>query len=73
MYLLIGHSADVILYFLFPYSQILDWNYYIERLGNTIQKIITIPAAMQGVRNFSHFHVHTPRLLNRFVCVYVFI
>lgn len=28
---------------------ILDWNYYIERLGGTIQKIITIPAAMQGV------------------------
>lgn len=30
---------------------VLDWNYYIERLGGTIQKIITIPAAMQGVRN----------------------
>ncbi|XP_076638395.1 DNA polymerase epsilon catalytic subunit 1 isoform X3 [Colletes latitarsis] len=31
--------------------QILDWNYYIERLGNAIQKIITIPAAMQGLHN----------------------
>jgi DNA polymerase epsilon subunit 1 len=31
--------------------QVLDWNYYIERLGGTIQKIITIPAAMQGVSN----------------------
>jgi DNA polymerase epsilon subunit 1 len=30
---------------------ILDWDYYIERLGNAIQKIITIPAAMQGVSN----------------------
>ncbi|CAG9765603.1 unnamed protein product [Ceutorhynchus assimilis] len=30
---------------------LLDWNYYIERLGGTIQKIITIPAAMQGVAN----------------------
>ncbi|KAF7265187.1 hypothetical protein GWI33_021380 [Rhynchophorus ferrugineus] len=30
---------------------ILDWNYYIERLGGAIQKIITIPAAMQGVTN----------------------
>ncbi|XP_060536886.1 DNA polymerase epsilon catalytic subunit 1 [Cylas formicarius] len=30
---------------------ILDWDYYIERLGGTIQKIITIPAAMQGVPN----------------------
>ncbi|OAD60585.1 DNA polymerase epsilon catalytic subunit A [Eufriesea mexicana] len=30
---------------------ILDWSYYIERLGNAIQKIITIPAAMQGLAN----------------------
>lgn len=30
---------------------IIDWNYYWERLGSTIQKIITIPAAMQGVLN----------------------
>lgn len=28
---------------------VLDWDYYIERLSGTIQKIITIPAAMQGV------------------------
>jgi hypothetical protein len=28
---------------------VLDWDYYIERLGGAIQKIITIPAAMQGV------------------------
>ncbi|XP_008486788.2 DNA polymerase epsilon catalytic subunit A-like, partial [Diaphorina citri] len=31
--------------------QVLDWNYYIERLGGSIQKIITIPAAMQGISN----------------------
>lgn len=31
-------------------EQILDWDYYIERLGSTIQKIITIPAALQQVR-----------------------
>ncbi|XP_014281923.1 DNA polymerase epsilon catalytic subunit 1 [Halyomorpha halys] len=30
---------------------VLDWNYYIERLGGAIQKIITIPAAMQGLSN----------------------
>ncbi|KAK9501199.1 hypothetical protein O3M35_002270 [Rhynocoris fuscipes] len=30
---------------------VLDWNYYIERLGGAIQKIITIPAAMQGISN----------------------
>lgn len=29
--------------------QILDWGYYIERLGSAIQKIITIPAALQQV------------------------
>lgn len=33
----------------FDIRAILDWSYYIERLGGAIQKIITIPAAMQGV------------------------
>jgi len=30
---------------------ILDWNYYIERFNSCIQKIITIPAALQNIRN----------------------
>ena len=30
---------------------ILDWDYYIERISGTIQKIITIPAAMQSIPN----------------------
>ncbi|PIA19573.1 DUF1744-domain-containing protein [Coemansia reversa NRRL 1564] len=30
---------------------ILDWGYYLERFGSVIQKLITIPAAMQGVTN----------------------
>ena len=30
---------------------VLDWNYYIERLGSVIQKLITIPAALQKIRN----------------------
>lgn len=30
---------------------ILDWDYYIERLGGVVQKLITIPAAMQRVDN----------------------
>lgn len=30
---------------------IIDWEYYIERLGSTVQKIITIPAAYQGLDN----------------------
>ncbi|KAK2103042.1 hypothetical protein P7K49_020709, partial [Saguinus oedipus] len=31
----------------FDIRAILDWDYYIERLGSAIQKIITIPAALQ--------------------------
>ena len=30
---------------------LLDWEYYKERLGSTIMKIVTIPAAMQHVTN----------------------
>jgi len=37
----------------FPYK-ILDWSYYIERLGSAIQKIITIPAALQQVNYHAH-------------------
>ncbi|KAL8292541.1 hypothetical protein RQP46_001153 [Phenoliferia psychrophenolica] len=35
----------------FELRSILDWNYYIERLGSVIQKLITIPAALQKVTN----------------------
>ncbi|KAL1924531.1 uncharacterized protein VTP21DRAFT_4185 [Calcarisporiella thermophila] len=35
----------------FDIREILDWPYYMERLGSVIQKLITIPAAMQRVRN----------------------
>ena len=35
----------------FEMRSILDWEYYIERLGSVIQKLITIPAAMQKVTN----------------------
>ncbi|KAF2666688.1 DUF1744-domain-containing protein [Microthyrium microscopicum] len=30
---------------------VIDWNYYLERLASVIQKIITIPAALQKVSN----------------------
>lgn len=30
----------------FDLRSLLDWDYYKERLGSTIQKIITIPAAL---------------------------
>ena len=35
----------------FDLRNILDWDYYRDRLGKTIQKIITIPAALQKVPN----------------------
>lgn len=35
----------------FELRSILDWDYYIERLGSVVQKLITIPAAMQKVPN----------------------
>ena len=30
---------------------VIDWQYYLERLGSVIQKLITIPAALQKVQN----------------------
>ncbi|KAF8939090.1 DNA polymerase epsilon catalytic subunit [Dissophora ornata] len=35
----------------FDIRSILDWHYYLERFGGVIQKLITIPAAMQKVTN----------------------
>lgn len=43
---------------------IIDWDYYIERLGSAIQKIITIPAALQGVHNPVP-RIRHPEWLNR--------
>lgn len=34
---------------------IVDWSYYRQRLSSAIQKIITIPAAMQKVLNENKF------------------
>lgn len=31
--------------------ELIDWGYYLERLNSVIQKLITIPAALQRVRN----------------------
>jgi DNA polymerase epsilon subunit 1 len=31
--------------------EVIDWQYYLERLGSVIQKLITIPAALQKVPN----------------------
>lgn len=38
-----GESLDI--------RNVLDWNYYLDRLAKTIQKIITIPAALQKIPN----------------------
>ena len=35
----------------FDIRGIIDWDYYRERLGSTIQKIITMPAALQDIKN----------------------
>lgn len=35
----------------FDLRSIIDWDYYKERLGSTIQKIVTIPAALQKCLN----------------------
>ncbi|GAA6063514.1 hypothetical protein JCM10212_004727 [Sporobolomyces blumeae] len=35
----------------FELRSILDWDYYIERLGSVVQKLITIPAALQKISN----------------------
>lgn len=35
----------------FDIRALLDWGYYITRLGSAIQKIITIPAAFQKIKN----------------------
>ena len=48
----------------FDIRSILDWNYYIERLGSVIQKLITIPAAMQMVSNPVP-RIHHPDWLSR--------
>lgn len=35
----------------FDIRTLLDWDYYIERMNSCIQKIVTIPAALQGISN----------------------
>ncbi|EDO36342.1 predicted protein, partial [Nematostella vectensis] len=49
----------------FDIREILDWEYYIERLNSAIQKIITIPAALQGVSNPVPRCIHPPWLHKR--------
>lgn len=54
----------------------MDWDYYVERLGNCIQKIITIPAALQGVPNpvprIAHPDWLQNKIKNRFLYISVF-
>ena len=35
----------------FDIRKLIDWEYYLERFSSTIQKIITIPAALQDIQN----------------------
>lgn len=48
-----------------PCFQIIDWDYYIERFGGTVQKIITIPAALQNIPNPVPRIAHPEWLENR--------
>ena len=48
----------------FDIRPLLDWEYYIERLSSTIQKIITIPATLQGINNPVP-RVHHPEWLHK--------
>lgn len=50
---------------------VLDWNYYIERLSGAIQKIITIPAAMQGVIHI--FIIYVLYLIDLCLLIIIFI
>ncbi|KAK4556442.1 DNA polymerase epsilon catalytic subunit [Recurvomyces mirabilis] len=44
---------------------VIDWGYYLERLGSVIQKLITIPAALQKVKNPVPRVAHPDWLLKR--------
>ena len=48
-------------------NEIVDWDYYIEKLSNTMQKMVTICAAYQGVANPVPFIVHPKWLEQKLV------
>ena len=50
--------------------ELVDWAYYKERLGSAIQKIITIPAAMQRIPNPVPRVKHPDWLHKKVSCVY---
>lgn len=45
--------------------KIIDWEYYIDRLSNTIQKMVTMSAAYQGIENPVPFIPHPKWLLQK--------
>jgi DNA polymerase epsilon subunit 1 len=46
---------------------IIDWDYYIERVSNTIQKMVTISAAYQGIENPVPFIAHPKWLVQKLI------
>jgi DNA polymerase epsilon subunit 1 len=48
------------------FRDLIDWNYYKERLGNSIQKIISIPAGLQRVLNPCPRIIHPTWLTRQF-------
>jgi len=53
------------------FRDVVDWEYYKERLGKTIQKIITIPAGMQAIVNPCPRVVHPVSFIVKFSIVYL--
>ena len=56
----------------FDIRSLLDWDYYIERLGSAIQKIITIPAALQVYFWHLIFLFWIFKFRYRFIFIYFF-
>ena len=50
---------------LFELREVLDWDYYRMRLSSAVQKLITLPAAFQGVRNPVPRVVHPEWMVKR--------
>jgi DNA polymerase elongation subunit (family B) len=51
----------------FDIRSLLDWDYYIQRLASCVQKIITIPAAFQKIKNPVPAIPHPDWLLKKYV------
>lgn len=60
----------------FDIRNVLDWEYYIERLSGTVMKIITIPAALQVLCTYEllliHCRYHCISFQEDFICIVLY-